>query len=771
MTNTYDTSNEPLGSTAVKVLYNNASNLDDALNAFVRTWIDRFGRTRTTWYGFEQAFNDFLVSSGFEAIHLVYVDGTPLQVDRATQLIDRDGSIYRVKMPAEFPVNLTGSWVTDAPLLVDVGDASLRQELAAPGGGALVHGAGRDNEFAFGNIVDHESDFATLGASLGPDMATIVRTNFDSAGVHGAGTIGTMVGPVPGPDLFGHYCVELRILTTARGNVNVLLDGVSVWPDHPAGYPFTNGGVTISGSENNRDTDPELYRFVYFTSGNSFSSLTLQTDATWAGQVYHIKVYPVDPTKFVVGGAGTGNGPHDPIGLKVGAYQRNDMALGDRYTLGMFSYDGQPKTPAHNVAQGCKALATNIDGDQNTATGTYALMHNEVSNNDAHGYSALKMNTKGRENHAAGYKALTSNAIGSRLAANGFWALGQHTDGDHCAAHGWYAGRNQLFGSSNCYYGPATGMANPGGSGNTYLGAFAHYGNGNPGAIYNNLTCGGSESWAYGDGATAYGVQARVGTSASPSPEGLAVGHGASATGDYGPVALGFGTVASGSRSLAAGEEAQATGLQSVALGPLAKAVGQYSISLGSQAGANNTGNTNVFLGAFAGGGASAYSNISCLGYSSVVTGDNQLQLGNTNAVPYAFAAVQIRSDARDKTDVSDTELGIEFITRLRPVQGRWDIREDYTERNEDGSVTTHPKDGSRKRKRFHQWFIAQEVAELCEALAVDFAGLQHHAVNGGEDVYSLGYEEFIPPTVRAVQQCWERLNDLEERIRSLENK
>lgn len=138
MANTYDTSGEPLGSTAPKVLYNNASNFDDAVNAFVMTWVDRFGRDRRTWWGFEQDFNNFLINSGFESVHLTYVDGVPLQVDRATQLIDRAGLIYRVKMPAVFPVMLSGTWATDQALLVDVADAALRAALAASDGASLV---------------------------------------------------------------------------------------------------------------------------------------------------------------------------------------------------------------------------------------------------------------------------------------------------------------------------------------------------------------------------------------------------------------------------------------------------------------------------------------------------------------------------------------------------------------------------------------------------------------------------------------------------------
>lgn len=142
MANTYDTSAFPLGSKDPRVLYNNASNLDDAVNSLVQSWTDRFGRNRKTWYGFEQQFNEMLASFGYETTHLVYVDGNPLQVDRPTQLIDRAGEVYRVKMPSPFPVVLSGNWATDSPLLVDVGDQSLRTELAAPNGAAtLVGGA------------------------------------------------------------------------------------------------------------------------------------------------------------------------------------------------------------------------------------------------------------------------------------------------------------------------------------------------------------------------------------------------------------------------------------------------------------------------------------------------------------------------------------------------------------------------------------------------------------------------------------------------------
>ncbi|MDI7005143.1 hypothetical protein [Pseudomonas aeruginosa] len=127
---TYATGN-PLGSKDPRDLYDNSENLDAAMNDRVNTtWNDRFGVSRKTWFGVEQQVNDFLANSGFELPPLVYVDGSTLTVDRPTQLIERDGNPYSVKLPASFPVQLTGNWATDQELLVAQVDRPLRQELA-----------------------------------------------------------------------------------------------------------------------------------------------------------------------------------------------------------------------------------------------------------------------------------------------------------------------------------------------------------------------------------------------------------------------------------------------------------------------------------------------------------------------------------------------------------------------------------------------------------------------------------------------------------------
>lgn len=225
------------------------------------------------------------------------------------------------------------------------------------------------------------------------------------------------------------------------------------------------------------------------------------------------------------------------------------------------------------------------------------------------------------------------------------------------------------------------------------------------------------------------------------------------------------------------------------------------TVAIGYQALQNNTGTANntVALGYRAGylmqdGSIPSISvnNSSCIGANSRVSGSSQVQLGDSGTTPYAYNALQLRSDSRDKYQIRDTELGSDFILGLRAVQGVWNLRDYYyvttevqkgTVNDEDTgeeiplyeTVTTFDQEGyeaaTKAGTRFHNWFIAQEVAELAKKLGVDFAGLQDHSVNGGCDVLSLGYEEFIPPIVKTIQQCWSRIDDLEKRISTLESK
>ena len=188
---------------------------------------------------------------------------------------------------------------------------------------------------------------------------------------------------------------------------------------------------------------------------------------------------------------------------------------------------------------------------------------------------------------------------------------------------------------------------------------------------------------------------------------------------------------------------------------------GLGGVAIGAQAGLNGVPFSSVFVGNSAGKSTSAYSNTVCLGTSSNCTGLNQVQLGSSSQTTYAYGAVQDRSDARDKTDIQDTTLGLDFIKAVRPVQFRWDYREDYREVGQPLSEVV--TDGTHKRSRLHNGVIAQELKAVMDEKGIDFAGYQDHKLTGGDDVLSVGYTEFIGPLIKAVQELSARVEELEK--------
>jgi hypothetical protein len=214
---------------------------------------------------------------------------------------------------------------------------------------------------------------------------------------------------------------------------------------------------------------------------------------------------------------------------------------------------------------------------------------------------------------------------------------------------------------------------------------------------------------------------------------------------------------------------------------------GNNNVALGYAAlGQSLSGNNNTAIGSNALVINYPFSNSTGLGYNAQVTASNQVQLGDSATTTYVYGTVQNRSDERDKTEVRDTVLGLDFINELRPVDYKWDMREDYRSEmpNQLGVDATEEEkaahqilmdewlesvklenitqDGTHTRNRYHHGLIAQEVQDVIEASGVDFGGFQDHKVNGGGDVLSVGYTELIAPMIKAIQELTARINALE---------
>jgi hypothetical protein len=160
------------------------------------------------------------------------------------------------------------------------------------------------------------------------------------------------------------------------------------------------------------------------------------------------------------------------------------------------------------------------------------------------------------------------------------------------------------------------------------------------------------------------------------------------------------------------------------------------------------------------------------------VTGDNQIQLGDSSTTVYYYN-IATRSDIRDKTDIEDIPIGLNFINKLKPKFFKWNYREDYLCRDTSGQIiydqSKNPiyfeQDGTKKRYRPHAGLIAQDVKQAMDDSSIDFGIYQDHTVNGGKDVKTLSYMELIPVLIKAVQDLSAKNDALEARIKILENK
>jgi hypothetical protein len=421
-------------------------------------------------------------------------------------------------------------------------------------------------------------------------------------------------------------------------------------------------------------------------------------------------------------------------------------------------------TGFYNTAIGSYAQFSMTTGDYNVAIGNQCQQFLTTGNsNVAVGNGTMVQMANGEDNTAVGDIALTQTT--NRCVAIGKQAAAQHTGNDSVAigyqalsaptSSGLYnvmignaAGGSLNTGNSNTGVGRRAMAATTTGTGNVALGNDAMVGSG--------VACTGSNNVA-------------VGNTAAPN---IVAGYQNTAVGTSAGAAL-----SGGFNNTFAGRFAG----QAVTSGAGNTAIGEQALS------GTTTGDYNTALGSGTVGGA-AYTNTTLLGYLATVTGSNEVQLGNASTTTYAYGAVQNRSDSRDKADVRPTVLGLDFINSLRPVDFKWDMRDDYRSAQpepiahdasdeekeahkaavakwvEDNQFSNLNSDGSKKRSRYHHGLIAQEVKAAITASGIDFGGFQDHSIKGGQDVMSIGYEELIAPLIKAVQQLSAEVAELKAR-------
>jgi hypothetical protein len=485
-------------------------------------------------------------------------------------------------------------------------------------------------------------------------------------------------------------------------------------------------------------------------------------------------------------GAQAGGGTNS---VSLGLYAGRGSASSASTYIGTYSGGGQ--------------TSSNTGGSFNTGVGTVALgAVTTGSTNASLGYSTLCLLTTGNANVAIGYNtgcALTTGSsnvlIGTAVQAptatsvcslaigfdglGGCWLTGDSTKAIRpgagiidCAGSCGTAGQVLMSNGANAVcWGPAGGVAQAtpttlgtvfactptstatptlfgqcagGAATGTSIGLCAGRGStGNNNTFVGSYTGGGWSATSTGVSNTAIGSYAFFCATSATNNTVLGQCSLFNATSGGSNVAIGSQTLCAlttSSSNTAVGSfssRSVTTGANNTALGFFSGnnlTTGTGNIVIGCGAGLLvDTGNNNIVIGCNATASAGGVSNEVTIGNSS-----------NNSYRIYAAGWSNV-SDARDKTEVEDLALGLEFVKQLQPRKFVWDYRE---ESSQNGTTDIG--------------LIAQEVLEVQRNAGADYAAFVNEA---SEEQLMLTPAKFLPVLINAVKELSAKVEALEAKL------
>ena len=183
-------------------------------------------------------------------------------------------------------------------------------------------------------------------------------------------------------------------------------------------------------------------------------------------------------------------------------------------------------------------------------------------------------------------------------------------------------------------------------------------------------------------------------------------------------------------------------------------AVGHHSLL-------NNTGNYNTALGHNSGSTITTGANLTCIGIDAnptTPTATDQITLGNqfVSSLRCNVQTITSLSDARDKKNITELSLGLDFITKLHPRQFNWDKREWY-----DDNVS----DGSKMKDAPTAGFIAQELDSAQTTSGAEWLNL---VLKDNPEKWEATYGNLLPVMVKAIQELKAENDELKKEINTL---
>ena len=567
--------------------------------------------------------------------------------------------------------------------------------------------------------------------------------------------------------------------TTGTGNTSV---GHATMGGNPTGTALTGADNTVMG-----------YSAGYAMEGDANRNTIMGSNAG---------VALTDGSEHVIIGANSGKGITDAgnntyIGFAVAT---NTSSNGHSNTLvGSAVASGGALTGNYNTSVGRNSLLMATSASNNVVMGYYAGGHiGSGASNTFIGYAAgangesddIASNTA-TDNIAIGYQAMGAayGTVSNHFTATNNVAIGRNSmknnkDSSENVVIGYLAGellgengelRNVIIGSR------AGGTTNSATADDNVVIGYAALGNSTTRTVSESVFIGKGSGGGTLAGTARYNVAVGMNTMAGAmdgAEYNTGLGHQAlnGLTEGDNNVAVGASALegnTTGRNNTAVGKGAlstRTTGMRNTALGAvtLANNGGDDNTALGYAALNIATGSNNVCVGSFAGDVIQSGLNNTIIGKGSdpsannatnqtvigfAVTGitDNSVVLGNAavtkvymssdgDAEIYANGTINT-SDKRLKENIEDSDLGLEFVNKLRPV------KYNYIKDKHDGKT----KYG----------IIAQEVQEvLKESNNEDFAGIKDSDEYLGAD-----YIQFVAPLIKSVQELSAKVKELEAKL------
>ncbi len=180
------------------------------------------------------------------------------------------------------------------------------------------------------------------------------------------------------------------------------------------------------------------------------------------------------------------------------------------------------------------------------------------------------------------------------------------------------------------------------------------------------------------------------------------------------------------------------TGLQNTVIGAFAlssNTTGQENTAIGASAATNSTGSNNITIGASA--------------LTSTTSASNEITLGQSSntVLRCAVTSITALSDKRDKTDIVELPVGLQFVKDLKPVKFTWNQRDKPPIELPDGTTLNQGV----KKDVPDFGFIAQDLVEAEDELeGHDWLQL---TLRNNPDQLEATQGRLIPILVKAIQE------------------